>query len=64
MTVYVNNQPVETDAGDIAALRIQLGLPEMVAIALGNTVVPRPEWAERKLSEGDKLIIIKVACGG
>ena len=64
MTVYVNNKPVETDAGDIAALHAQLGLPAMVAIALGNTVVPRTEWAARKLAEGDKLVIIRVACGG
>lgn len=64
MTVYVNNKPVETDAGDISALHSSLGLPEAVAIALGNTVVPRAEWAARKLSDGDRLVIIKVACGG
>ena len=64
MTVYVKDKAVETAAVDIAALHRELALPDMVAIALGNTVVPRAEWAERRLSEGDKLVIIKVACGG
>lgn len=64
MTVYVNDKAVETAAVDIAALHRELALPDMVAIALDNAVVPRAEWAERRLSEGDKLVIIKVACGG
>ena len=64
MTVYVNDKAGETAAVDIAALHSELALPDMVAIALDYAVVPRAEWAERRLSEGDKLVIIKVACGG
>ncbi len=64
MNVYVNGKAVETDAADIAALHSELALPDMVAIALGDRVVPRAEWPERRLSEGDKLVIIKMACGG
>jgi len=57
MTVYVNDKAVETAAVDIAALHRELALPDMVAIALDNAVVPRARWAERRLSEGDKLVI-------
>ena len=64
MTVYVNGNAVETDAANIAALHGELGLPDMVAIALGNSVVPRAEWAGRLLAEGDRLVVIKMACGG
>ena len=35
-----------------------------VAIAVQNRMVPRSEWNEKVLQEGDNLVIIKAACGG
>ena len=41
------------------------GLPKQgVAIALHNRMVPRAEWENTALNEGDSLVIIKAACGG
>ncbi len=35
-----------------------------IAIAIDSEVVPREEWEERNLKEGDNLLIIQAACGG
>lgn len=64
MTIYVNRTPVVTAVGSIAELHAELGLQQMVAIALNNKVVPRTEWATTPLTEGDNVVIIKMACGG
>lgn len=64
MTIYVNNKPLQTAAADVAALAVEIGLPAMTAIAVNNRVVPRTEWSAQKLCEGDKLTVIRVACGG
>lgn len=64
MTIYVNNKAFQTSASDVAALAAEIGLPAMAAIAVNNRVVPRTEWAAHTLNEGDKLTVIRVACGG
>lgn len=64
MTIYVNNRELQTSAADVAALALEIGLPAMAAIAVNNRVVPRTEWAAHMLSEGDRLTVIRVACGG
>ena len=64
MTIYVNGSSVETVAANLQELHAQLQLPQMVGIALNNKVIPRAEWANTAIADGDKLTIIKVACGG
>ena len=66
MKVLVNNKETELTQGNtIADLAQQLELPQQgVAIAVHNRMVPRTEWNEKTLQEGDNLVIIKAACGG
>ena len=66
MKLLVNNKETELTQGHtIAALAQQLELPKQgVAIALHNRMVPRAEWENTVLNEGDSLVIIKAACGG
>ncbi len=64
MTIYVNRKQVVTTVSSIAELHAELDLQQMVAIALNNKVVPRAQWASTTLSEGDNVVIIKMACGG
>ena len=66
MKVLVNNKETELTQGNtIADLAQQLELPQQgVAIAVHNRMVPRAEWNEKTLQEGDNLVIIKAACGG
>ena len=49
MKLLVNNKETELTQGHIA---------------LHNRMVPRAEWENTVLNEGDSLVIIKAACGG
>lgn len=66
MKVQVNNKEVELTTGNtISALAAQLDLPPQgAAIALNNRMIPRSQWAEQEIQNGDSLVIIKAACGG
>lgn len=65
MQIIVNDKPVDFLGATVADLVAQLGLPLMgVAVAIGMDIVPRAEWADRRLAEGDKVMIIKAASGG
>ena len=65
MTIQINNKPTETKASNIAELATELGLPQKgVAIAVGNTMVPRDEWETTALTEAASVVIIKAAFGG
>ncbi len=66
MKLFVNSKETElAESSDIIALSQQLQLPEKgVAIAVNNKMVPRIEWGQTVLKEGDNVTIIKAACGG
>lgn len=65
MRIYVNDKPHDMDGTTVADLVAQLSLPaDGVAVAIGMEIVPRAEWAERAISENDKVMIIKAASGG
>lgn len=66
MKIKVNNKETElTQGNNVASLAQQLELPEQgVAVALNNRMIPRSQWAEQEIKEGDNLVIIKAACGG
>ena len=49
----------------VADLAQEQKLPEKgVALAISNEMVPRTEWSNRELKEGDDIIILKAFCGG
>lgn len=65
MKVTVNNREVETTASNLLLLSQQLNLPPAgIAVAVNNRIVPRSEWENSPISQGDSLIIIKAVCGG
>ncbi len=66
MKIQVNNKETElTQGNNVASLAQQLELPQQgVAVALNNRMIPRSQWDEQEIKEGDSLVIIKVACGG
>lgn len=65
MKVRINNNEVETQASTVAELAQEQKLPEKgVAVAISNEMVPRAEWAQRALKEGDDIVILKAFCGG
>lgn len=66
MKIKVNNKETElTQGNNVASLAQQLELPQQgVAVALNNRMIPRGQWTEQEIKEGDNLVIIKAACGG
>lgn len=65
MKVKINNKEVETSAKTVAELAAEQNLPEKgVAIAISNDMVPRTEWNNREIKEGDDIVILKAFCGG
>lgn len=65
MKVLVNSKEVETQATVLSDLATELQFPEKgVAVGVNNVVVPRAKWAEKALSDGDKIVMIKATCGG
>lgn len=65
MKIKINNKEVETSAKTVAELAAEQKLPEKgVAIAISNNMVPRTEWNNREIAEGDDIVILKAFCGG
>ena len=65
MKIKINNKEVETQALTVADLAKEQNLPEKgVAVAISNEMVPRMEWENRMLKEGDDIVILKAFCGG
>ena len=69
MRLYLNGEPQEREASDIAALFAiearERELPnEGIAIALNGRVVRRKDWAGTRLSEGDRVEIVRAMQGG
>lgn len=65
MELLINNKSVTTSAHNLMLLASELELPQKgVAIAIGNTMIPRTEWEATPLTEGASITIIKAACGG
>jgi len=65
MKIKINNKEVETSAKTVAELAAEQNLPEKgMAIAISNDMVPRTEWNNREIKEGDDIVILKAFCGG
>ena len=66
MTITVNGRREEIEDGTtIAALLRRLAIPtEAVAVAIGREVVPRREHADRRITEGDEIEIVRAVGGG
>lgn len=66
MNVFVNGERQEIAAGTaldtlVAALT---AAPSGVAAALNETVVPRAQWPDTCLSEGDRIEVLTAVQGG
>ena len=67
MNVTVNNAlyDFEENAG-LEQILEQLRIEETkgVALALNEEIIPKSEWPNTKITEGDKIIIIGAVAGG
>ncbi len=66
LTVTVNGQPREVDPGTTIAAIVASVAPatQGVAVAVNDTVVPRPDWTSTSLTEADRVEILTAVQGG
>lgn len=66
MHLFVNGELKSCDeATSLTALIEQLGMKgDRVAVELNRDIVPRTQWADTRLHEGDRLEIVHFVGGG
>ncbi|MBQ9254460.1 MAG: sulfur carrier protein ThiS [Bacteroidales bacterium] len=67
MKVKVNNREKIVPVDCTAQMLVEImGVKENepIALALGEEVLPKIQWENTVLKEGDKLTIIRATCGG
>lgn len=66
MEITLNNKKIAAENG--TTIKDILGYagiePIGIAIAVNNRVIPRDDWDKTGLNDGDKVVVIKAACGG
>ncbi|MEV5883214.1 sulfur carrier protein ThiS [Streptomyces sp. NPDC052020] len=66
MNVLVNGEPREVAPGTAldTLVRTLTQAPSGVAAALNETVVPRAQWPDTALAEGDRVEVLTAVQGG
>ena len=66
MNVTVNGKPMELEHGTtVEGLLVLLGVPrQYTAVAVNREITPKSEYGSVKLSEGDKVEIVRPMGGG
>lgn len=64
--ITVNGTPEEFSGtiADLLASRTGDTKPQGIAVAVGDDVVPRDDWARRLLADGDAVEIVTAVQGG
>ena len=66
MKIYINQKEIETQ--DSISIKELLDMQQIsiegTAIAIDNKLVPKNEWNDRILTEGNKIMIIRATFGG
>ena len=65
--IFVNGEPHERAGATISELLSELGVEERargVAVALDGEVIPRAEWGERRVNEGQRVEALSAMQGG
>ncbi len=65
MNLVINGESQSSSAATLSALVEQLGMKaDRVAIELNREIVPRDQWPQAQLHEGDRLEIVQFVGGG
>jgi sulfur carrier protein len=65
--IFVNGEPRQRAGATIAELLADLGVEDRargVAVAVDGEVVPRAEWGERRVTEGERVEALSAMQGG
>ena len=66
MQIFLNGEPKECpESVSLAQLISRLGMQgDRVAVELNREIVPRAQWSDTELHEGDRLEIVHFVGGG
>jgi thiamine biosynthesis protein ThiS len=70
MNLHINGEPRAFDESTPSPLTVEtlvgtLGMkPDRVAVELNRNIVPRGQWSETRLKEGDRLEVVHFVGGG
>ncbi len=67
MIIYINDEPREYRGESIYELLQGMGIdPESpgIAVAVNAEIIPRSEWKNRCINNGDKLEVVHAVAGG
>jgi sulfur carrier protein len=65
MNLIINGESQALSADTLSVLVEQLGMKsDRVAIELNRELVPRDQWAQTRLADGDRLEIVHFVGGG
>ncbi len=65
MNISLNNRVQSVNSQTLSQLIEELSIETKgIAIGVNNRVVPRTQWSETKLEEGDKVVIVSAVFGG
>jgi sulfur carrier protein len=65
--ILVNGEPRERDGATIVELLSDLGVEDRargVAVAVNGEIVPRPQWHEHRVADGDRIEALSAMQGG
>ena len=66
IAIQINDQPQELqNPSSIKIVLEELNLfQEGIAVALNETVIPKREWQEQIVNDGDSMMIVRAVQGG
>ncbi|MBB1201961.1 sulfur carrier protein ThiS [Enterobacteriaceae bacterium 89] len=66
MQIIVNDEAVQCEAGlSVAGALASLNLDKPgVALALNQQILPRAQWEQQSLQDGDALLLFQAIAGG
>jgi len=66
LNISLNGERIATDAANLQALLLARGyeLKGAFACAVNNSFVPRQQWPERAIQNGDRIDIVTPITGG
>jgi sulfur carrier protein len=66
LEISLNGERIQTQAATLQALLLARGfeLQKPIACAINNAFVPRSQWPERALQNGDRIDVVAPITGG